>query len=333
MSEPNLPNGKVYFSIRYSAAKHRQLSKNALACQRRPAAHSPWWNFPVKSVGETVYTPDPPLRNPWGLLQTIFRDNWERRELCAQLFWRNIKAQYRQTFFGFLWIFFPAIASSMVWLFLHSFRVIQFDREIAGGNYLLYLLVGMVLWQSFVEAFSMPLAAFNANRGMLQKINFPREIVMAVSMLEVLFNSLVRTVVLLPFLIYFVGLENFSLTMLWFPLFHLILILVGSTIGLFLVPIGALYLDVGRILTIIAPVWMILTPVIYPVPTEFPATLLIYCNSAAPALISAREALLGAPFAHAGTALISAAIAFPAFIIGLILFRISIPIILERQGN
>ena len=287
----------------------------------------------MKPARETVYTPEPPLKNPFRLLKQIVVDNWERRELCSQLFWRNIKAQYRQTFLGFLWIFLPAIVTAAVWVFLYSFRVVQFDDGLTQSQYVAYVLVGMILWQSFDEAYSAPMGSFQQNRSMMSKINFPREVIIAVSIGEVLFNATIRSLVLVTLLFLFVGGFQFSFSMFLFPVVFMGLILTGATIGLILVPFGALYLDVGRVLTIVTPIWMILTPIIYPSPTTSPANLLVYLNVASPTLITARDYLLGATPTYQGLCWIYLASVIPVFLISILFYRISMPILLERSGN
>ncbi|MEC9093815.1 MAG: ABC transporter permease, partial [Planctomycetota bacterium] len=102
----------------------------------------------METRNETVYTPESPLKSPIQLLKTIFSENWARRGLCAQLFKRNIKSQYRQTFLGLLWVFLPAIASAAIWIFLHSFRVVQFQNELEHSTYLAHVVTGMFFWQS-----------------------------------------------------------------------------------------------------------------------------------------------------------------------------------------
>lgn len=287
----------------------------------------------MKPAPEIVYTPEAPLRNPFQLLRRIIADNWERRELCAQLFWRNIKAQYRQTFLGLLWIFLPAIVSAAVWIFLFSFRVVQFDNPVSQSQYIAYVLVGMILWQSFVEAYSAPINSFQQNRAMMTKINFPREVIILVSLCEVFFNALIRCFVMVPILLWLVPEVSMTGATFLFPVMFAGLILTGITVGLWLVPIGVLYMDVGRVLTMVTPVWMVLTPIIYPTPTTWPANLLVYANVASPTLITARDFLLGqsSGFAMLGWVYVLGVI--PVFLLGLLVFRISIPILLERSGS
>ncbi|MEC9092545.1 MAG: hypothetical protein VX438_07565, partial [Planctomycetota bacterium] len=180
---------------------------------------------------------------------------------------------------------------------------------------------------------SSPITAFQQNRNTMAKINFPREMIILVSLCEVFFNALIRCVILIVFLLLFGLIQDWSLQSLLFPVAFGGLILTGMTIGLFLVPLGALYLDIGKFLTIITPIWMILTPIIYPTPMNFPGNLLVYANLASPTLVTARDCLLGQEPHYQLVCWISLAALLPVFLLGVLLYRVSIPIILERSGN
>jgi lipopolysaccharide transport system permease protein len=54
-------------------------------------------------------------------------------------------------------------------------------------------------------------------------------------------------------------------------------------------PLGALYQDVGRGLTVLVSVWFFLTPVVYPVPTEGTLSWLVRLNPVTPLLVTTRE--------------------------------------------
>jgi lipopolysaccharide transport system permease protein len=67
------------------------------------------------------------------------------------------------------------------------------------------------------------------------------------------------------------------------------LILLGTAIGLFLVPIGSLYGDIPKILAVIVTPWLLLTPVIYPVPKRGWFGAIVNINPVTPLLVTTRE--------------------------------------------
>ena len=66
----------------------------------------------------TVYTPESPLKNPGRLLRAMFRDVLAARELAWRLFVRDLSAQYRQTYLGYVWAFLPPLVASATFIFL-----------------------------------------------------------------------------------------------------------------------------------------------------------------------------------------------------------------------
>ena len=66
------------------------------------------------------YSPDPLLQNPFKILMDIFRSIYSGRELAWALFMRDLKAQYRQTYLGYIWAIAPPLAASLTFIFLQS---------------------------------------------------------------------------------------------------------------------------------------------------------------------------------------------------------------------
>ena len=78
---------------------------------------------------EVVYTPESLVRRPGRLIHGLVVDLLASRELAWRLFVRNISAQYRQTMFGYLWAFLPALATTVLWCFLHSQKILDFETS------------------------------------------------------------------------------------------------------------------------------------------------------------------------------------------------------------
>lgn len=282
------------------------------------------------SLEVCVYTPDSSLRNPRKLARDIAHDLWAGRELSWRMFLRNIRGLYRQTFLGLFWAFLPPLANTAVWVILRQANAI----DLAGGmevSYVVYVMTGMVIWQSFIEAFQAPLQAVQANRGLLSKLKFPRESILLVKFFEILFNLGVRLIVLLPILM-FMG-ANLSLWIAVAPVFILLLIMLGMAMGLFLMPFGMLYQDVGRLMLLAIPIWMILTPIVYAAPKGWASNPLNYLNPASPFLSVARDLIVFGQTDVWNSAMVYAAITLPLLVIGLLVYRLSIPILVERVST
>lgn len=286
-----------------------------------------------------VYTADSSIRKPVVLIKEIVANINAGRELAWRMFVRNIRGLYRQTMLGLFWAFLPPLANTAIWVFLSSTPVVNFDEKITAA-YVAYVLTGMVLWQSFVEAINAPLKVVKSNSSMLSKLRFPRESILMVGLYETIFNLVIRSFVLLPILLFFMiapqfGYEGKDVMWSWAtmaaPLGALLLLLLGMGIGLLILPVGMLYHDVGRALIVVMPLWMLATQIIYPPAYEnWASSPVNWANPASPLLLATRDILTMGVTDHWMTAGIYAAIAIPVFVFGVIVYRVSIPILVER---
>lgn len=284
-----------------------------------------------------VQTPESALRKPVQLFQDISHDLWAGRELAWRMFLRNIRALYRQTFLGLFWAFLPPLANTAVWVILRSSGAVNLaidDKLPAGVNpdlfsYALYVVTGMVIWQSFAEALQGPIQAVQANRNLLGKLKFPRESILLVKFFEVLFNLFVRGIVLLGLLLV-LGFTPFSTAMLAAPLVIGLLLILGFAIGLLLMPVAMLYNDVSKMIILALPVWMIITPIIYLPPKNWIDNPLNYLNPASPLLAVARDLLVFGESLYWPNVWVYAIISIPLLLLGLVVYRLSIPVLVER---
>ena len=108
------------------------------------------------------------------------------------------------------------------------------------------------------------------------------------------------------------------------------LILLGMGLGLLLTPLGMLYSDVGTSLPIVTQFFFFLTPIVYPPPEAFPFSLIAYINPVSPFLIAARDLLTkGLVFNIVPLVLMSCLTIIGVFI-AWVVYRVAIPIIIER---
>ncbi len=276
----------------------------------------------------TIYTPDSALSDPRRLFREMAAELRNSRELAMALFRRDLKAQFRQSLLGYAWLFFPPIATTLVWFFLNSSGVVQVADT--GMPYPAFVMIGTLLWQAFLDSMTKPISALNAAKSMLIKLNFPRIAPVLAGIGETSLISAIRLVLLIPIFLY-VGMFP-SWTIIFFPFAYLALVILGTAIGSFLTPIGLLYSDVGRAIGILGQFAMYATPVVYPIAT---AGMLGWVNRLNPVtylIESGRATLVGGPFDLVLPALLITAAAFLLLLIGWTIFHITVPRILERMG-
>src|SRR5687767_7398672 len=284
---------------------------------------------PRNSKTVIVYSQASPLGDPCHLVAGMVRDLWLSRALAWRLLVRNISSRYRHTFFGYVWAFLPPIMTAGVFVFLQ--KTGYFTVRQTRVPYAVFVLAGLVLWQAFADAVHAPFRLVQQSHSILTKVNFPRESLILAGVGEVLFASLIRLVLLILVLWWFgVGVRW---TAIWFLFGVLTLIGMGIALGLLITPVAILYHDVGQALPFVLYLWMFLTPVIYPAPATWPGSLLVLLNPVSPVLDTTRDWLFsGSPhyligfFAVCGLTVL-------ALLAGWLLFRLALPILIERMSS
>jgi lipopolysaccharide transport system permease protein len=276
-----------------------------------------------------VRTPQAALANPSLLFSSMAKDLWQSRELARRLFIRDLKGLYRMSFLGYFWIFLPPLATTLAFTFLNSRSLIKFEG--IPIPYPAYLILGTLLWQNFADALQAPLRMATQNRSMLIRVQFPREALILSGIYQVLFNFMIRLVLLIPVLIFYK--IEFIRTAFLFPLGVIALILMGTAFGLLLTPLGILYKDVETGTTVILGFCMLLTPVVYPPMQEGWGSALTKWNPVTPVLQTARDWLLGSPTSHLSGFYSVTGCMIIALMLGWILYRLALPHVIARIGN
>lgn len=277
----------------------------------------------------TIYTPESGLKKPGKLIKDMFSDLGNSYELGWRLFRRNMKGMYRQSLLGLLWAFIPPIMTTMVWVFLNGQKIINIDDP--GIPYPAFVLTSTLLWSVFAQALMMPNSAVNSGKAIMSKINFPKESLLISGYLQIGFDFMIKLILIV--VVFIVFKVQPSTTIFLAPIGILVMVLLGSAIGLVLLPVSMLYTDIQRLLTAIVPFWMLLTPVIYPTPREGLGVLLNKFNPVTPIITTTRDWMFTGHGEYLNSFLIISGVVLVLTFFGLILFRLAIPFIIERSGS
>jgi lipopolysaccharide transport system permease protein len=262
------------------------------------------------------------------LFKESFHDIISSRFLAKQLAVRDIKAQYRQSYLGIIWAFVTPLTTAFVWIFLNATGTIQLTDT--GVPYPVYAFSGTLLWSIIKDAINSPLSSTNGAKGIMSKINFPKEALIVSGIYKLLFNSSVKIILLVVF-VFFYGI-GYHHSLLLFPFAILGAILFGTTLGLFITPIGMLYKDIAKIIGMGLGLLMYVTPVVYAIPKDGVMKTIMEWNPFTPLILTTRDFVIGAEPMYLSYFIGIIAISIPLFFIGLLFYRISIPIIVERMS-
>ena len=277
----------------------------------------------------TIYTPNSSLASPLKMMRDMFRDLAVSQGLAWRLTVRDIRAQYRQSFLGILWALILPLANTLVWIFLSGSGIIK--MESTSLPYPAYVFSGTMLWAIFMDAVNTPLQVNIAAKPMLTKINFPREALIMAGLYQTLFNASIKIVLLIGALIFMGIYPGWSILLL--PVGILSLILTGTVVGLLITPVGLLYTDVGKAIPLLMQFLMFLTPVVFPMPKEGVAATLFYLNPVTPLILTARDWITGFSPEYPGYFLAVNGGAVVLLLMVWIVYRLAMPILIERMGS
>ncbi|MFB2980560.1 ABC transporter permease [Microseira sp. BLCC-F43] len=276
---------------------------------------------------EVIYTPESLLRHPVQLFRLMWRDLLASRELAWRLMVRDISAQYRQSFLGFAWAFLPPIVMAAGFTLAGEAKI--FNVGTTDLPYPAYVMFSTALWQTFVEAINGPVQAVIVAKPMLARVNFPREAIILAKVGEVLFNFAIKLILIVGLFIWFRIPVSWTAILALVALIHLIML--GTLIGMLLSPLGVLYQDVSKGLTMVTGFWLFLTPVVYPMPSgQGLFGLLVKLNPVTPLLVTTRElATVGVISNPVGFWIVSL-ITIIGLVVTWIAFRLAMPYAIER---
>lgn len=284
---------------------------------------------PRRPLPVATYTPASRLRKPHALAAEMWRDLVASRELAWRLMVRDLSAQYRQSFLGVAWAFLPPIMLAAGFTLAGDAKVIN----VAATElpYPAYVMLSMMLWQTFVESLNGPVQAVSNARQMLTRIKFPREAIVLAKLGEVFFNFGVKLLLIAAvFVWYDVPLTRAA----WLaPLALVSLVVLGTFLGLLLAPIGALYQDVANGLTVFTSLWLFLTPVVYPVPSAGTFAAIVRANPVTPLLVTTRELATTGVVSDPYRFLAVSAAAFVGLLVTWVVFRLAMPFVIERVSS
>ncbi len=178
-----------------------------------------------------------------------------------KLFRFHSRAEYRRTMFGMVWLVLPSVLIALAALYVRARG--HFSVETPGMSYGLFVAVGFLAWQGFVDAIYAPLQFFQRYTPLLTRTTVRLEIILAAAMFSSLSSGAIRFAVAMAAMLVA---KEAALGWLWYAaLAWTALVVFGFGIGLFLTPLALLRDDVKRALGLMLMFWLFLSPVFYPI--------------------------------------------------------------------
>jgi ABC-2 type transport system permease protein len=182
------------------------------------------------------------------------------RRILSLLVGRDLKVRYAGSILGYLWSVLDPLLMSLVYWFVFS---VIFDRKVGYPPYILFLVLGQLIWAWFNGGVSGTVRALRQQAQMVRSSNVPREL----WVLRVVISKGVEFVFSLPVIAIFAlaYMKAPSWDFLYLPLAMVMCFFLVLGFGLILAPLTVLVRDVERIVPIFLRVMFYASPVLYSV--------------------------------------------------------------------
>jgi lipopolysaccharide transport system permease protein len=252
-----------------------------------------------------------------GLFRLDLKSVWQYRELLYFLVWRDVKVRYKQTLIGAGWaILQPLMTMAIFTVVFGNFAKIPSD----GVPYPIFAYAALLPWTYFAHAVGSSGTSLVGSSNLINKIYFPRLIILLASVTTPLVDFLISLIVLAAMMMWFRIAPGWS--MLALPFFLLLALFTALAVGLWLAPLNVRFRDVGHTIPFLLQFWMYASPVAYPmsiVPQRW--QLLYSLNPMAGVIEGFRWALLGRHRPSMSALIMSAGIVLVLLAAGLIYFK------------
>jgi lipopolysaccharide transport system permease protein len=243
---------------------------------------------------------------------------------------RDTKAKYRSSFFGVMWALVPPIFAAVTLTAARNSGVLNFGET--SIPYPAFVVLSVCLWQTFTAALTKPIVGLLAARSILTKVNFPREVIILSECAKLTISALIQALLAVAVFVYFKVPVAATAPLIVFSL--LAMMLVGLTISILLAPVALLYGDVSNAMPLIIGALFVITPVVYVAPPPVGLfSWVVSINPLTPLMEVSRELVYAPVLNHLGGFLLVVISTIPLACLALVLFRLSMPIVVERWSS
>jgi ABC-type polysaccharide/polyol phosphate export permease len=172
---------------------------------------------------------------------------------------RDLRAKYKQTFFGVAWAVLQPTALMVVFTLVFS---VFAKIESEGAPYPVFAYSALIFWTFFAACLSQGTSAMTANASLVRKIWFPRETLLLAVIISASLDLCVASLVLAGLYVYY-GVPLHA-TVVWVPV--LLLLQITFTLAVILVTsaVQVRFRDIGHAMPLLVQLWMFASPVAYP---------------------------------------------------------------------
>lgn len=179
------------------------------------------------------------------------------RNLIWTIAWGDFKWRYKNSILGYFW----SLLEPLV-MFVILFIVFSNLMKVQVEHYQLFLLLGIIMWNFFVKASNLALYSIAGKPNLIQKVYFPREILVIAGCITAMLQSLFESLIFILFMIVFW--IPVSWTLVYLPLIFLMYFLLTLGTSFTLAALNVYYRDIQFIWAVVIQAGFFITPILYP---------------------------------------------------------------------
>jgi len=209
----------------------------------------------------------------------------ENKALLSELVRTDFKLRYQGSVLGYAWsLLKPLLLFVILYVVFVSFLGIGKDLP----HFPVYLLLGIVLWNFFVEMTSQSLGSIVGRGDLIRKIRIPRWMIVLASSILATINMLLSLIVVFIFMI--INGVGVTWGLLMLPIYLVIIYMLAIGMSFFLSAAYVKFRDINYIWEVILQAGFYATPIIYPLQIVKNATIekILLLNPLAQAIQGAR---------------------------------------------
>jgi lipopolysaccharide transport system permease protein len=187
-----------------------------------------------------------------------FRELWRARDLAMILAWRDVKVRYKQSLIGIAWAVLQPFLTMVVFTLIFG-KFAQLPAQ--DLPYPVFAMLNLVPWTFLAAMFALTSGCVLSNRVLVQKVHFPLLILPLACVLVPLIDFTFSFAVGLGITAWYdVSIRS---TIVYVPLFLLMLAMTAIGLGSFLAVINVRYRDVPYVVPFLVQLWLFASGVIY----------------------------------------------------------------------
>jgi len=196
-----------------------------------------------------------------------FRALLARRETIRYLVFSSLRANHRDKALGKLWSLLDPMLFMLAYLVVFGFSFKQIHSEKGVGEFVIYLLCGVLPWRFHEASIASATGCIRANRGLIHEINFPKAVFPTALVLAKL-NDFLWGLAALLILYLILRPQDISLAAIGFPV--VLAIQIFFTLGFAFVAayLGAFFADTSNVLAAALRFWFFFSPIFYRISGE-----------------------------------------------------------------